>query len=740
MAVEAESAPVEQPLSTFLVGQFDAIVRSYAQLFFARSRWVGGLLIASTAVEPRFLVAGLLSVALASVIAQILRFSPDMLREGLFGYNALLVGLGGVAMFGVSSQAWVLTGLGVVASVFLTAALQSTLGQLVRLPALTVPFLLVFYAMLAMAPQIGIIPAVFPPTPGVELPFELPATVVSYLSGLGMIFFLPYPAAGLLVFVAVVVWSRIGALLSVLGYAAAAATVAWLFPGTPPTFLWLLSLNFTFVAIAIGGVWFVPRGSSFLLALVATLVAGVVAGGSYAVLGQLGLPILILPFNATVFLVLVAMRQRVRDGRPKAVDFTLGTPEENLNHYQTRVLRFGSRYGVRISAPFLGRWVCTQAVDGEYTHKGPWRHALDFEVQDPDGAVFRGAGARVEDYLCYGLPVISPAEGTVAWAVDGVPDNAIGEVNVRENWGNVVVIYHGPGLYSLMAHLAPGSVKARVGQVVRRGEVVAACGNSGRSPQPHLHFNLQALPQPGAPTLEVELHDVVQLEDRAPRLRCTAVPDQGTELRNIEPEAALAAFFHFSPYEPVIFQMEGRREPESFVPRVDLLGQFTLASKRYEASLVYAVSDALFTSYDVVGDRRSVLHLVHLACPRVPFEHSEGLQWVDHLPPRALMPRPLRPVFDLVAPFMPWRGVAMRYGFDRDGLDVVVHGRSMRMRGEVPVVETFARFRQGEGLVSVEVCRLGRRERADRVAPDARTPSEGATTIRSSSRSEHRGT
>ena len=61
---------------------------------------------------------------------------------------------------------------------------------------------------------------------------------------------------------------------------------------------------------------------------------------------------------------LYAMRQRTRDGRPKAVDFLLGTPEENLHYFKTRLARFGATYWVRLNAPFRGKWTVTQGVEG----------------------------------------------------------------------------------------------------------------------------------------------------------------------------------------------------------------------------------------------------------------------------------------------------------------------------------------------------------------------------------------
>jgi len=46
------------------------------------------------------------------------------------------------------------------------------------------------------------------------------------------------------------------------------------------------------------------------------------------------------------------------------------------------------------------------------------------------------------------------------------------------------------GRFAFYAHLQPGSLKVRLGQRVRRGQVLGLVGNSGNSTEPHLHFHL----------------------------------------------------------------------------------------------------------------------------------------------------------------------------------------------------------------------------------------------------------
>ena len=61
----------------------------------------------------------------------------------------------------------------------------------------------------------------------------------------------------------------------------------------------------------------------------------------------------------------------------------------------------------------------------------------------------------------------------------------------RQVLGNHVVIDTEDGAHAVLAHLQRGSVTVTPGQLVHCGEVIARCGNSGNSSEPHVHFQLQ---------------------------------------------------------------------------------------------------------------------------------------------------------------------------------------------------------------------------------------------------------
>jgi hypothetical protein len=118
------------------------------------------------------------------------------------------------------------------------------------------------------------------------------------------------------------------------------------------------------------------------------------------------------------------------------------------------------------------------------------RFAYDFLILK-DGRSFRGTGESNNDYHCFGRPIYAPGGSFVVEAVGELPDNLPGAMNPRQPLGNHAILDHGNGEFSFIAHLQQGSVRVQPGSSVEAGTLIGACGNSGNSSEPHLHFHLQ---------------------------------------------------------------------------------------------------------------------------------------------------------------------------------------------------------------------------------------------------------
>lgn len=125
------------------------------------------------------------------------------------------------------------------------------------------------------------------------------------------------------------------------------------------------------------------------------------------------------------------------------------------------------------------------------------RHALDITAVNAAG--FRAAGLLPEvpaRYAIFGKTVISPCDGIVIAARDGLPDLPPPTRDRENPSGNHVVLLC-DGLQVELAHLRQGSVVARPGADVVAGARIGEVGNSGNTTEPHLHIHAVD-PQTGA--------------------------------------------------------------------------------------------------------------------------------------------------------------------------------------------------------------------------------------------------
>ena len=129
------------------------------------------------------------------------------------------------------------------------------------------------------------------------------------------------------------------------------------------------------------------------------------------------------------------------------------------------------------------------------------RFAIDWEFLNEENRLFEGDPSDVKSYFAYGRKVLAVADSTVVRAVDQFKDQIPGklpsDITLKEVDGNHIVLDLGDGRFAYYAHLQPGSINARnvkVGDTVRRGQVLGLVGNSGHSSAPHLHFHLMSSP------------------------------------------------------------------------------------------------------------------------------------------------------------------------------------------------------------------------------------------------------
>ena len=102
-----------------------------------------------------------------------------------------------------------------------------------------------------------------------------------------------------------------------------------------------------------------------------------------------------------------------------------------------------------------------------------------------------------------GVDLAAPEDTTVLAAADGT----VTEYDYNEDDGYYLVLYHGmddgASWQTRYSHL--GSVKVQVGQQVVQGQEIAACGSTGASTGPHLHWEVLKNSEPVDPQTVCEL-------------------------------------------------------------------------------------------------------------------------------------------------------------------------------------------------------------------------------------------
>lgn len=155
--------------------------------------------------------------------------------------------------------------------------------------------------------------------------------------------------------------------------------------------------------------------------------------------------------------------------------------------------------------PFRGRGfiVNAQANDGGHPNRSG-QFAIDaLGVDETYAPVTSGEDVNTA-YAGWGRELVAPGAGTVVRVRADRPDQPVPnrsdpafyapEYPNGGDVGNHVVIDHGGGEFSLIAHMMAGSVRVAEGERVAQGQPVGRLGNSGDTTGPHVHYQLQAGP------------------------------------------------------------------------------------------------------------------------------------------------------------------------------------------------------------------------------------------------------
>ncbi len=650
---------------------FKGILNSYSQVFFSEHKLFALLLLFITFIDLVAGFCGLFSVLITISTGYIIGLDKYKISQGIYGFNSLLVGLGLGIYYDLSFSLVFVLFLAAIFTLFLAVSFEGIIGKY-ALPYLSIPFIFSFWLVSLATYQfeaLGISQrGIFTLNDLFVLggntliqvyewwnELAIPGSLRTYFIALGAIFFQFNVLSGIIICIGLLYYSRIAFSLSLIGFYSAFLFYKIIGADLTDLHYSYIGFNFILTAIAVGGFFLVPSRLSYIWTVILIPIVALLTISLNAIFYNIfNLPIYSLPFNIAVLLFLYSLKFRTRQSiHLREVFIQQYSPEKNLYSFQNDIVRFRHKLKTPFKLPFWGEWVISQAHDGEHTHKGEWKHAWDFVINDDDGKQYKGKGEFVEDYYCYNKEVLAPADGVVEIVVNDVEDNIIGEVNLKENWGNTVVIKHTDFLFSKLSHLKKDSIQHKEGDKIRQGDVIGRVGNSGRSPYPHLHFQFQATPFIGSKTLDYPFSYYIRKTEKGFHFHSFENPGLYDRVSNIDTMDILKNAFHFIPGRKFKFELTKaeKKEVVEWEVLTDVYNNSFIQCKRTK-SIAYFESDGYLLYFrHFEGDKSSLLYYFFLAAYKIQMGYYHDLKLQDRYPVNLLFGKISLFFQDFIAPF-----------------------------------------------------------------------------------------
>ncbi len=646
----------------------EGIVKSYSQIFFSQNRFLGLLVLAVTFINPFLGICGAFGIVLINLFALLFGFDRNQVREGYFGFNALLLGL----VFAFEYQfnlAFVIVFVSAILLLLFTTAFFIEFLAKYKLPFLTLPFLVTYWLFYlgisnfslinfqeqyvfvenfkATASQSAVYAFAYSMN---ELP--LPLLAKSYFMTLAATFFQNSILAGIIVAIGILGFSRIAFSLTVIGY-----LTAFLFfniLGVDTVFLtdYLVGSNYILFSIAIGCFFVIPNKWTYLAVVLLTPVLMVFYFSLYKILMIFQLKSFTLAYSVLTILLLGFLNRSRFHKYIQQVTIQYYSPEKTIYKHISNSKRFAHAHLAKLQLPVWGKWKVSQGYQGKITHLGEWSCALDFVIVDNKYSSNKNDGTRLEDYYCYNKPVIAPFDGYVFEMINNVEDNPVGCVNIEKNWGNTIVLNHNNGLFSQISHLKKDSFKVKVGDFVEKGTMLASCGNSGRSPEPHVHFQVQLSPKIGSIPVSYPIAYFLEESSGKEILKTFQVPVENSAVSNVTVAETIKKALSLLPGHTLKLTNENQPEDSAeWKVQTDSYNRTFIHCEKTKSYAWFANDGVMFYFYDFEGSRKSLLFRFYLGFYRVLLSAGTQLEVVDSFPLMYFNKKPVQVVQDLFAPF-----------------------------------------------------------------------------------------
>ena len=594
------------------------LFKPYISILFLRDYKAGVILFLLSFLLPSVALLGVVAIVVTIAFAEIVGVREHYLKYGFYLYNSLLVGMGVGYFFDVSLLSVLLTSMLAVLTFLVSFGLNRVFINY-SLPILSFPFAFVsmlFY--LASLKYNTLISNILHRSPL----FDVNLIFSAFFKSMGTILFLPYNIAGLIISLIIFFYSRILFFLAIAGFIVGVWVHSFFIP-FDASLNSFYNFNFILISMALGGIFLIPNIRSYIIAVIAVILSVILIDAFEVFFNLYSLPVYTLPFNiiTTLFILLASVTYF------KYFNYSIkGTPEKSLEYYLSNIFRFGGN-NIKINLPFSGKWSVYQAFDDEWTHKGEFKYAYDFVIRQ-NGKSFQNEGKFLEDYYAFGEAVLAPISGYVVAMRDDLEDNFIGNVDRINNWGNYVIIKDLNGnFYVEISHLMQHSVTVKVGDYIEMGQIIGKCGNSGYSPEPHIHVQVQQTPSLGSKTIPFKFIDYI----KGNKLYYYSLPKKNEKIEAVIIDKSIKLKLNFILDDKFIYEVYEKNQKIGeieFTVKMNEKGEFYLSDG--ENRLYFYLYEKFFYFYELDGEGGYLKEIFKLT-PKIPFINKE-VKYCDYLP------------------------------------------------------------------------------------------------------------
>ncbi|MBQ2374078.1 MAG: urea transporter [Alistipes sp.] len=301
-----------------VIGFFKVLLRGAGQVMFQGSAWTGLFFIAGIfwgayqSHTPEVAWGSLLGLMVSTATGYILNLPDNDGRQGLWGFNGILVGCAFPTFLGNTIWVWLSLALCAALTVWVREALNNTMKAW-KVNSFTFPFVIsTWLFLLASRALHGLDPThmatpVLPDHISTGGVLYLEQAAVYWLRGVSQVFLIDSWVTGMLFIIGLLIASRWAALWAAIGSALSIVTASVLSASGYDIAHGLYSFSAVLTAIALATVFYRPSWRSAIWAILGVIITVVSQAAMNVMLDPLGLSTLTAPFCIATWVFLLPM-------------------------------------------------------------------------------------------------------------------------------------------------------------------------------------------------------------------------------------------------------------------------------------------------------------------------------------------------------------------------------------------------------------------------------------------------